>query len=173
MSKLRKIVAQRKLKRGKCSVHCKSQRLHIDTSLGKGIFHGWSPLPLHQMKFCESSEGVRLPRQRADLGKSGELPGKSGELPGNLWIAVKFHSERTSGEVAGELPEKFWEFCEVQGLSRSSGGLPATRQICLQLQNPKKSNKTKNSTKNSSLQLSRAKEGKHFGDCSCRGRGKN
>ena len=30
---------------------------------------------------------------------SGELP-KSGKLPGNPWIAVKFHSERTSGEVA-------------------------------------------------------------------------
>ena len=39
-------------------------------------------------------------------GASGELPGKSGKLPGNLWIAVKFHSERTSGEVAGELPGK-------------------------------------------------------------------
>ena len=33
-------------------------------------------------------------------GKSGELPGKSGKLPGNLWIAIQFHSERTSGEVA-------------------------------------------------------------------------
>ena len=31
-------------------------------------------------------------------GKFGELPGKSGELPGNPWIAVKFHSERTSGK---------------------------------------------------------------------------
>ena len=46
-------------------------------------------------------------------GEVRELPGKFGELPGNLWIAVKFHSERTSGEVAekllgklGELPGK-------------------------------------------------------------------
>ena len=30
--------------------------------------------------------------------------GKSGKLPGNLWIAVKFHSERNSGEAAGKLP---------------------------------------------------------------------
>ena len=40
-------------------------------------------------------------------GKSGKLPGKSGKLPGNPWIAVKFHSERTSGEVAEKLPGKF------------------------------------------------------------------
>ena len=37
------------------------------------------------------------------LGKSAELPGKSGKLLRN----VNFHSERTSGEVAGELPGKF------------------------------------------------------------------
>ena len=49
---------------------------------------------------CESREDVRFP-----LGKSGrELPWKSGKLPGNLWIAVKFYSERTSGEVARQLP---------------------------------------------------------------------
>ena len=65
------------------------------------------PLFLLRESFCESGEGVRLPRERADLrgspgtsGKFGELPGKFGELPGNLRIAVKFHSERTSGEVA-------------------------------------------------------------------------
>ena len=34
--------------------------------------------------------------------KSRELPGKSGELPGNLPIAVKFHSERTSGDAPKE-----------------------------------------------------------------------
>ena len=64
----------------------------------------------------ESGEGVRLPRERADLrgsagNFSGEVretfPGKSGKLPGNLWKnAVKFHSERTSGEVAEKLPGK-------------------------------------------------------------------
>ena len=82
---------------------------------------------------------------RRSLGKSRELPGKSAELsgkaakfPGNLWIAVKFHSERTCGEVAGKLPGKVRElgnFRGVRGLSRSSGehdSIPATRQICLQ-----------------------------------------
>ena len=49
-----------------------------------------------------------FPEKGADLwgspGTSGEVLGnfrvKFGKLPGNLWIAVKFHSERTSGEVA-------------------------------------------------------------------------
>ena len=39
-------------------------------------------------------------------------PGTSGEVwqtSGDLWIAVKFHSERTSGEVAEKLPGKFGE----------------------------------------------------------------
>ena len=79
--------------------------------------------------FCESGEGVRLPRERADLrpksgklpGKSGELPGKSGKLPGNPWIAVKFHSVRTSGEVAEKLPGKFGE------LPGKSGDFPEAR----------------------------------------------
>ena len=58
------------------------------------------------------AEGVRLPRlwdpeTAADLWggsgnfrKVGELPGKPGKLLGNLWIALKIHSERSSGEVA-------------------------------------------------------------------------
>ena len=57
---------------------------------------------------------------------SGEVPenfrGSPKELPGNLWMAVKFHSERTSGEVAGELSGKSGEllgevlnFPEAQG----------------------------------------------------------
>ena len=54
-------------------------------------------------------------------GKSGELPGRSGKLPGNLWIAVKFHSERTSGEVAEKLPGKFGE------LPGKSGDFPEAR----------------------------------------------
>ena len=54
-------------------------------------------------------------------GKFGELPGKFGELPGNLWIAVKFHSERTSGEVAEKLPGKFRE------LPGKSGDFPEAR----------------------------------------------
>ena len=53
---------------------------------------------LHTIResFCESGEGVRLPRERGwPPGKFGELPGKFGELlgkfgklPGNPWIAV-------------------------------------------------------------------------------------
>ena len=42
--------------------------------------------------------------------------------PGNLWVVVKLHSERTSGEVAGELPGRSGElpgksgnFPEAQG----------------------------------------------------------
>ena len=52
-------------------------------------------------------------------GSPGELPGKFGKLPGNPWIAVKFHSERTSGEVAEKLPGKF---------GGTSGGSPGTSQ---------------------------------------------
>ena len=52
-----------------------------------------------------------FPEKGADLrgscrntsGKFGELR-EVGKLSGNLWIAVKFHSERTSGEVAETLP---------------------------------------------------------------------
>ena len=42
-----------------------------------------------------------FPEKEADLrrGTSGEAFGK---LLGNHWIAVKFHSERASGEVTGE-----------------------------------------------------------------------
>ena len=77
---------------------------------------------------CQASQRKGLTSGEV-WGKSGELPGKSGKLPGKLWIDVKFHSERTSGEVARELPGKspgnFWEVQgtsgEVRGLSRSSG----------------------------------------------------
>ena len=54
-------------------------------------------------------------------GLVGELPGKFGKLPGNLWIAVKFHSERTSGEVVEEIPGKFGE---LPGKSLGSSGEP-------------------------------------------------
>ena len=58
---------------------------------------------------------------RETSGEVRELPGKSGKLPGNPWIAVKFHSERTSGEVAGKLPGKFGE------LPGKSGHFPEAR----------------------------------------------
>ena len=63
-----------------------------------------------------------FPEKGADLGKVRELPGKFGELPekfgkfpGNLWIAVKFHSERTS-------PKNF------RGSSGNFRGSPGTSQ---------------------------------------------
>ena len=46
---------------------------------------------------------------------SSELPGKSGKLAGNPRIAVKFHSERTSGEVAEKLRGRFGELLGKSG----------------------------------------------------------
>ena len=93
-----------------------------------------SPLNLDPLResSCESGEGVRLPRERADLrGSLGNFRGTPenfrgclGKLPGNLWIAVNFHTERTSGEVTGELPGK------VRGTSEDfpeARAIPATR----------------------------------------------
>ena len=84
---------------------------------------------LSQRKFlrvrrgCQASQRQGWPpgESRKLPGKSGELPGKSGELPGNPWIAVKFHSERTFGEVAEKLPGKFGE------LPGKSGDFPEAR----------------------------------------------
>ena len=102
-------------------------------------------LSILRESFCESEEGVRLPRDAADLrGSPGNFRGSPGNFrgsPGNfreVWETSgepppQFHSERTFGEVA----ENFWEVRgtsgEVRGLSRSSGepdSLPVTRQIC-------------------------------------------
>ena len=70
-----------------------------------------------------------LPEKGADLrgspetsGKFGELPGKFGELPGNLRIAVKFHSERTSGEVAENFRGSSGNFRGSPGTSQKLGG---------------------------------------------------
>ena len=70
-----------------------------------------------------------FPEKGADLrgspGTSREVWGSPGEVwgtsGGKLWIAVKFHSERTSGEVAGKLPGKFGE------LPGKSGDFPEAR----------------------------------------------
>ena len=64
------------------------------------------------------------------LGKSGELPGKSGKLSGNLWIALKFHSERTSGEVAEKLPGKFGKLPGKSGdFPEARGSLTRSRRL--------------------------------------------
>ena len=55
-------------------------------------------------------------------GEFGEHPGKFGKLPGNLWIAVKFHSERTSGEVAENLRGSSGNFRGSPGTSQKVGG---------------------------------------------------
>ena len=82
--------------------------------------------------------GLTSGEVRADLrgspgwppGKSGELPGKSGKLPGNPWIAVKFHSERTSGEVAEKLPGKFGELPGKSGdFPEARGGLTPSQRL--------------------------------------------
>ena len=90
--------------------------------------------------FPEKGADLREVRELSE--KFGELPGKFGKLPGNLWIAVKFHSERTSGEVTEKLPGKFGELPGKSGAFPGSSGepdsLPATRQICLQSKNPSK-----------------------------------
>ena len=55
-------------------------------------------------------------------GKFGELPRKFGKLPGNLRIAVKFHSERTSGEVAENFRGSSGNFRGSPGTSQKLGG---------------------------------------------------
>ena len=79
------------------------------------------------MEVFVSQERVSgFPENGADLRKSGELPGKFGELAGkfgklprNLWIAGRFHSERTFGEVAEKL----------RGSPGNFRGSPGTSQI--------------------------------------------
>ena len=55
-------------------------------------------------------------------GEVPELPGKFGKLPGNLRIAVKFHSERTSGEVAENFRGSSGNFRGSPGTSQKLGG---------------------------------------------------
>ena len=83
-------------------------------------------------KFFASQERVSgVPEKGDDLrGSPGNFWGSLGNFRGSLgnfrggnpWIVVKFHSERTSGEVAeklpgklGELPGKAGDFPEAQG----------------------------------------------------------
>ena len=74
-------------------------------------------------------------------GKSGELPGKSGKLPGNAWIAVKFHSERTSGEVAEKLPGKFGELLGKSGdFPEARGSLTPSQRLAKFVSNSREMN---------------------------------
>ena len=93
--------------------------------------------------FCESEEGVRLPRETADLwGSPGNFrssPGNFRGSPGNFWGTSGLLFSSTVRELPGKSPKTSGEVREtsgeVRGLSRSSGepdSLPVTRQMCLQ-----------------------------------------
>ena len=93
-----------------CEKSKKNHRRASAGAQGEG-FQGLWPLNLSvydSAKVFVSQERVSgFPEKAADLqGSPGNVAGGSGKLQGNLWIAVKFHSERTSGEVAGKLPGK-------------------------------------------------------------------
>ena len=106
-------------------------RLHPLRSLVCASFNiGGNRRGFIRESFCESGEGVRLPRERADLwgsagnfwGSPGNFRGSLGNFRGKPWIAVKFHSERTSGEVRRKTSGEVWGTSgEVRGLPRSSG----------------------------------------------------
>ena len=81
--------------------------------------------------FCQAPQREGLTsREVPELpGKFGELPRKFGKLPGKLWIAVKFHGERTSGEVAKNFREVAKNFRgSRQKLPGKFGELPGTSQ---------------------------------------------
>ena len=66
-------------------------------------------------------KGLTSGEVRETFGEVRETSGEVWETSGNPWIAVKFHSERTSGEVAEKLPGKFGE------LPGKSGDFPEAR----------------------------------------------
>ena len=91
--------------------------------------------------FCESGEGVRLPREmgwppgkfRNFRGGLGDFQGSLGNFRGTSGLPLN----STVRELPGKSPKNFRGSSgtsgEVRGLSRSSGepdSLPATRQTC-------------------------------------------
>ena len=86
---------------------------------------------IFQGKVWRVRRGCQASQRKGWLpGKSGKPPGKSGKLPGNPWIAVKFHSERTSGEVAEKLPGKFGELPEKSGdFPEARGSLTPSQRL--------------------------------------------
>ena len=100
--------------------------------------------PYSEIVFVSQERVSGFPEKRADLrgspgtsgevwgtsGKSGELPGKFGKIPGNLWLAVKFHSERTFRGSRGKTSREVRGTSrEVRGLSRSSGSLTPSQRL--------------------------------------------
>ena len=79
----------------------------------------------HQRVSGFPEKGADLWGGPGNFGEVRELPGKSGKLPWNLWIAAiafKIHSEKSSGEVAGELPGKSGEILGSPGTFQKLGG---------------------------------------------------
>ena len=83
--------------------------------------------PQESEKVFANQERVSgLPEKGADLrgspgnfrGSPGNFRGSPGNFRGSPGIAAKFHSERTSGEVAEKLPGKFGE---LPGTSQKLG----------------------------------------------------
>ena len=115
-------------------------------------------------KVSVSQERVSgFPEKGADLrgspGTSGEVQGTSGEVwetSGELLVAGRFHSERTSGEVAeklpgkfGELPGKSGDFPEARGsltLSLRLAKFVSKKQAPQQCENESKSSKKRSKT---------------------------
>ena len=70
-SRPRKIMPRKKVKYGKRSAYCNSQRLYIDTCLRQDVFHGWLALPLQNPKKCKKSRNESSPQlSRSKEGKS-------------------------------------------------------------------------------------------------------
>ena len=86
------------------------------TFLSEKVFVSQKRVSRFPEKRLTSGEVRELP------GKSGKLPGKSGKLPGNLWIAIQFHSERTSGEVAENFRGSSGNFQGSPGTFQKLGG---------------------------------------------------
>ena len=92
-----------------------------------GIFQAFSHASDSGKVFASQERVSGFPEKGLTSGEAWETSGEvrgtsgetSGELPGKPWIAVKFHSERTSGEVAEKLPGKFGE---LPGKSRGTSG---------------------------------------------------
>ena len=93
----------------------------VDWALERGEFPIWTVgivlVLFNQRKFlwvkrgCQASQkkGLTSGEVRGTSREVWWTPGKSGKLPGNLCTDAEFHSERTSREVAGNLPGKFGE----------------------------------------------------------------
>ena len=88
-----------------------------------------APFNNSEKVFVSQERVSGFPEKGADLrgspGTCGQVRGTSGEVCGNfqnLWIAVKFHSERTSGEVAEKLPGSSGNFRGSSGTSQKLRG---------------------------------------------------